>query len=208
MIPFPNKKYQIIYADPPWQYRKNTATPNRKIENHYPTMAIKDILELKVPADENCILYLWVTYPFLREGLEVIAAWGFEYKSCLVWDKETIGCGYWFRAQHELLLIGTKGKVSSPPVSMRVSSVYRAKREEHSKKPLRIKTWIEQWYPDELKIELFARIKYPGWDAWGNEVITLAEYIKRKKENEDKVLLSNFELGEQLNSSDFADLII
>ena len=164
------KKYQIIYADPPWQYRKNVVPPNRKMENHYPTMRIEEILRLNVPADENCILYLWVTYPFLQEGLEVIRAWGFEYKSCLVWDKEIIGCGYWFRGQHELLLVGVRGRVNSPANSLRVSSVYKERRTKHSKKPLIIKTWIEQWYPDKLKVELFAREKTPGWDVWGNEV--------------------------------------
>lgn len=165
-----NKKYQIIYADPPWQYRKNTVPPNRKIENHYPTMPYKDICDLKVPVDDNCILYLWVTYPFLREGLGVIEAWGFKYKSCLVWDKEIIGCGYWFRGQHEFLLVGVRGKVKPPPNSLRVSSVYRERRSKHSKKPMIIKTWINQWYPEKSKIELFAREKTPGWDIWGNEV--------------------------------------
>lgn len=164
------KKYQIIYADPPWQYNKGTVPPNRKIENHYPTMPTKDILTLDVPADENCILYLWVTYPFLKEGLEVIEAWGFKYKSCMVWDKEIIGCGYWFRGQHELLLVGVRGKVHPPPNSLRISSVFRERRTRHSRKPLKIAELIQKWYPDKNRIELFAREKTPGWDVWGNEV--------------------------------------
>lgn len=170
MIPFPKKKYQIIYADPPWQYRKNTVPPNRRIENQYPTMAIKDILSLAVPADDNCVLYLWVTYPFLVEGLQVIEAWGFEYKSCLVWDKEIIGCGYWFRGQHEFLLVGVRGNVKPPPNSLRISSVYRQRRAKHSQKPEKIRQLISAWYPSERKIELFARKKTKGWDVWGDEV--------------------------------------
>lgn len=167
---FPKKKYQIIYADPPWQYRKGVVPPNRKIENHYPTMNIKTILSLSVPADENCILYLWTTYPFLVEGLQVINAWGFEYKSCLVWDKEIIGCGYWFRGQHEFLLVGVRGKVKAPPNSLRISSVFRQRRSKHSQKPDEIRKLISSWYPEEKKIELFARQKVKGWDTWGDEV--------------------------------------
>ena len=164
------KKYQIIYADPPWQYKKATVPPNRKIENHYPTMPIDDILKLNIPSEKNCILYLWVTYPFLKEGLQVIDSWGFNYKSCMIWDKEIIGCGYWFRGQHELLLVGVKGKVKSPPNSLRISSVFRERRTKHSKKPEKIKTLISLWYPEKTKIELFAREKTEGWDVWGNEV--------------------------------------
>lgn len=170
MIPFPNKKYQIIYADPPWQYNKGAVPPNRKMENHYPTMPTKEILALKVPASKDCVLYLWVTYPFLPEGLNVISSWGFTYKSCLVWDKEIIGCGYWFRGQHELLLVGVRGKVKPPPNSLRISSVYRERRTKHSQKPRKIRTLISTWYPDKNKIELFARQQTPGWDVWGNEV--------------------------------------
>ena len=164
------KKYQIIYADPPWQYRKGTVPPNRKIENHYPTMTIEEILNLKVPVADDCILYLWVTYPFLDEGIRVIKAWGFSYKSCLIWDKEIIGCGFWFRGQHELLLVGVRGKVKPPPNSLRVSSVLRERRQEHSKKPAIVREWINKWYPDLTKLELFAREKVAGWDSWGNEV--------------------------------------
>jgi len=164
------KKYSIIYADPPWQYRRGVVPPNRKIENHYQTMNIDDILNLEIPTDKNCILYLWVTYPMLPEGLMVLNKWGFKYKSCLVWDKKIIGCGYWFRGQHELLLVGLKGKIRSPKNSLRISSVFSEKRTKHSKKPSKIRDYINLWYPSLNKIELFAREKTEGWDVWGNEV--------------------------------------
>lgn len=164
-----NKKYQIIYADPPWEYR-HCASNSRRIENNYPTMKLDDIKSLSIPSDENCVLYLWTTAPKLAEGIETLKSWGFDYRSCMVWDKEIIGMGYWFRGQHELLLVGVRGKFSPPPQSLRVSSVFREKRSVHSKKPDRIRDLISSWYPNSTKIELFSRQKTDGWDVWGNEV--------------------------------------
>jgi len=166
---FPDKKYQIIYADPPWRYDFSN-TKNRKIENKYPTMSIDDICNLQVPADKNCILYLWATAPKLLEALKVIDAWGFKYKTHCIWDKEIIGMGYWWRGQHELLIVATKGKMSPPTQSLRESSVYKEKRTKHSRKPKHFRDFISNVYPDIPKIELFARQKVDGWDAWGNEI--------------------------------------
>ncbi len=127
------KKYQIIYADPPWQLQ--SSVPSRAFEKHYPTMPGADIMTLPVPVAENAILFLWATAPKLTEALDVLRAWGFGYKTHLVWDKEQIGCGWWVRGQHELLLIGTKGKVSPPAQPLRISSIFRCKRAKHSDKP-------------------------------------------------------------------------
>lgn len=126
-------KFDIIYADPPWQM--DFGFDKRAIANHYPTMTLDEIKSLKIPAEENAVLYLWATAPKLLEALEVMLAWGFTYRSQMVWDKEIIGMGYWVRGQHEILLIGTKGNFSPPPPELRVSSVYREKRTTHSKKP-------------------------------------------------------------------------
>jgi len=169
MMPFPNKKYQIIYADPPWNYR-HCASKSRRIENQYPTMSLQEIQNLTIPTAPNCVLYLWATAPKLSEAMSVLVSWGFDYRTCAIWDKEIIGMGYWFRGQHELLLVGVKGNFSPPPQSMRISSVYKERRTKHSKKPDAIREFIQQWYPDENKIELFARERFEGWDAWGNEV--------------------------------------
>jgi len=177
MIPFPNKKFQIILADPPWRYDFSKDNSD-KIEKHYPTMSLEEIKSLKIPVAKNAVLYLWATAPKLIEALEVMKNWGFTYKTNMVWDKEWIGMGYWFRGQHELLLVGVKGKFS-PPKDNRVSSVLREKRTIHSKKPDVIRRWINLWYPDYLKIELFARPfkdrlfadgSLTGWYVWGNEV--------------------------------------
>lgn len=169
MTELPNKKYQIIYADPPWRY-EHPISNSRRIENQYPTMQLEAIKKLQIPTDKNCVLFLWTTAPKLDESLEVLKAWGFTYRTCLIWDKEVIGMGYWFRNQHELLLVGLKGKVSPPPTSQRVSSVFKQKRQQHSKKPDKIRELIASWYPNEKKLELFARQTTEGWDVWGDEV--------------------------------------
>jgi len=91
------KKYQIIYADPPWRY-DFSPSKSRDIENHYPTMELEDIKNLKVPADKNCVLYLWTTAPKVEEAIEVMKSWGFKYRTCLSWDKKIIGMGRWLQS--------------------------------------------------------------------------------------------------------------
>lgn len=164
-------KYQIIYADPPWKYNFSKSD-SRQIENQYPTMELQEIKDLvyELPIDINAVLYLWATAPKLKEALEVMKAWGFEYKTHAIWDKEILGMGYWFRGQHELLLVGVKGKFSPPGQELRVSSVVKEKRNKHSKKPSKVRGLIASWYPSQNKLELFAREKTEGWDVWGNEV--------------------------------------
>lgn len=178
MIPFPNKKYQIIYADPPWKYNFPN-TKHYKIESHYPSMEAEEICKLRIPSAENSVLFLWATAPKLLEALRVMDAWGFNYKTNAIWDKVNRGLGYWFRGQHELLLVGTKGKFSPPPVDKRVSSVYSEKKFGHSKKPSYFREIINQAYPRATKLELFARPpkdrlfedeSYKGWDLWGDEI--------------------------------------
>lgn len=163
-----SRLYGVIYADPPWRY--DHGTPGREIENHYPTMSDEEICLLEIPAAKDAILYLWATAPRLESGLAVMNAWGFRYKTQAVWDKEKVGMGYWFRGQHEILMVGTRGKVSPPPQSARVSSVIRCPRGRHSAKPEQVREWIGQWYPGVPKLEMFGRLKRPGWDVFGNQV--------------------------------------
>ena len=167
------KKYDILLCDPPWSYRY-CATKSRQIENQYDTMELEDIKKIKIPSKDNSVLYLWATAPKLAEAIEVMIAWGFDYKSCCVWDKEMIGMGYWFRGQHELLLVGVKGIFSPPSSELRISSVIRIKRGEHSDKPDYFKAMIDKWYPDMTKLEMFARSHTPlfkdGWKMWGDEI--------------------------------------
>ena len=162
-------EYGVVYADPPWEYDFSSTT-SREIENKYPTMTVDEIKKMALPKTKNAVLYLWATAPKLLEALSVVAEWGFDYKTCMIWDKEIIGMGYWFRGQHELLLVGTKGNFSPPKQKLRVSSVLRERRTQHSRKPIIIKEWINTWYPEQNKIELFARENTQGWISWGNQL--------------------------------------
>lgn len=165
--PLPKDKYNVIYADPPWEY-DFAETENRKIENQYPTMPLEEIKALKVPSADNCVLFLWATAPKLEQAFEVLRDWDFEYKSCMIWDKETLGMGYWSRVQHEILLVGTKGKMSPPEPEKRVRSVYREKKSTHSKKPDYYYKIIEEMFPNGKYIELFSRRKFNDkWSIWG-----------------------------------------
>jgi N6-adenosine-specific RNA methylase IME4 len=164
-----NGLYDIIYADPPWKY-DFAETESRAIENHYPTMDLEDIKNIKIPSEDNSVLLLWATAPKLLEAIEVITAWGFTYKTQAVWDKELIGSGYWFRGQHEILIVATKGKYSPPVPADRVGSVYREKRTAHSKKPSHYYDLIESMFPQGKYLEMFCRSKHNDkWEVWGNQ---------------------------------------
>ena len=163
--------YPIVYVDPPWRY-EYSPTDNREIENHYPTMTLEEICLLPVAeiATPDSVLFLWTTSPKLAESMQVINAWSYAYKTCMVWDKERMGMGYYARQQHELLLIATRGAVPVPEPANRPASVIRARRDnEHSAKPAEFYDVIERMYPDLPKIELFARGRRAGWAAWGNQ---------------------------------------
>ena len=181
MIPFPDKKYNIIYADPPWGYKdKRDKHPRMSggATSHYNTMNIEDIknLPIKYITEDNCMLFLWTTFPNLQEGLDVIKAWGFTYKTLgFSWIKLNtknlkpfFGIGYYTKSNCECCLIGVKGK---PIIKNNdVSSVLMEPRERHSKKPDIVRDKIVRLVGDLPRIELFARDKTEGWDVWGNEV--------------------------------------
>jgi N6-adenosine-specific RNA methylase IME4 len=166
------KRYPIIYADPPWRYENPPiGASNRSIENHYPTMTLEEICALPVSelATDDAVLFLWATAPKLAECMKVIEAWGFEYRTEMVWDKEIIGMGYWARNQHESLLIARRGSFPPPQPGTQPASVHRARRTEHSEKPSFYAEMIDRAYPRLPKIELFCRSPRDGWDAWGNQ---------------------------------------
>ena len=162
--------FAVIYADPAWAYDIN-ASDMRDIENHYPTMTLEEIcsLDVKGIAHDDAVLFLWATSPKLKEAFQVLDAWGFDYRTCAVWDKEKIGMGYYFRQQHELLLVATRGKIPAPAAEDRPSSVIRSPRGEHSRKPESMYEMIDAMYPHLPKIELFARNARSGWSRWGNQ---------------------------------------
>lgn len=165
-------KYPIVYADPPWKY-EHVKTDNRAIENQYPTMEIEDICKLAVSqvCTDDCVLFLWATSPKLAEAMGVVDAWGFNYRTSMVWVKDQIGMGYYARQQHELLLIATKGEPPAPAPADRPASVINAPRTKHSAKPEQFYEAIERMYPLLPRIELFARSARSGWAAWGNQAV-------------------------------------
>jgi N6-adenosine-specific RNA methylase IME4 len=166
------KSWPIILADPPWRYENPPiGASNRSVENHYPTMSLEEIATLRIDeiAANDAVLYLWATAPKLRECMEVIKAWGFVYRTNLVWIKDKIGMGFHARNQHELLLIAKRGSIPPPAEDDRVSSVVYADRLEHSVKPAIFYELIERFYPTLPKIELFARGAREGWASWGNQ---------------------------------------
>jgi N6-adenosine-specific RNA methylase IME4/ParB-like chromosome segregation protein Spo0J len=177
--PFPsNRRYAVIYADPPWHFEvyNEESGIESAAANHYSTMSLDEIRALPIPslASPDAALFMWTTVPHLRESFQVLDAWGFEYKTNIVWVKDKIGLGYFVRNQHELLLVATRGDMPSPSPANRPPSVISAPRREHSRKPDEAYELIERMYPELPKIELFARHARPGWAAWGNEVGTAA----------------------------------
>jgi len=173
------KKYGIIYADPPWHYRVYSKKgAGRSAESHYPTMTIEEIQALPVSelADKDCALFMWITFPLLKESLSVLSAWGFKFKTiAFVWIKQNRksdslfwGMGYWTRANAEFCVLATKGKPKR--MAKNVHQVIVSHIEEHSKKPDEARRRIVRLMGDLPRIELFARQKTAGWDVWGNEV--------------------------------------
>lgn len=185
------KKYKIIYADPPWSY--NDKSLNRGgAERHYKTMSVEDIKNLPISeiSDEDSILFMWATFPKLQEGLDVINAWGFEFKTlAFVWVKTNkrtnneqltfiptdsfdsfMGMGRWTRSNAEICLLAVKGKPKR--LDCGVHSVIYAPIDKHSKKPKETRERIIKLMGDLPRVELFARQKSNGWDSWGNEIAT------------------------------------
>lgn len=166
--PLPSTSYPVILADPPWNY-DNECASHGAAADHYPCMPTDEIAAMKIPATPSAILFLWAVSPMLREALRIMAAWGFDYRASVVWDKCRAGMGNWVRIQHELLLIGVRGDMPCPATNERPPSVIRAPRGEHSRKPAESYELIEAMYPTLPKLELFARQARPGWSAWGAE---------------------------------------
>lgn len=174
------KKYNIIYADPPWAYKVwSKKGKGRSAESHYNTMTKEDIQNLNVQSitEKDAVLFLWVTYPCLEEGLELIKKWGFTYKTCAFsWVKTNkknstpfTGMGYYTRANNEICLLATKGKVL-PRKSKSVKQVILSPIREHSRKPDEIRNRIVDLFGDLPRVELFCRHPADGWDSIGNEV--------------------------------------
>lgn len=174
-----NKKYNIIYADPPWTYEKTGGLKNSRgmAKQFYPTMTPEEIKNLPVNqiADDNCVLFMWCTYPQLPIGLDVIKTWGFTYFGLgFEWIKKTkngkdhFGMGFYTRANPEPCLLAFKGKMK--PLRHDIRQLVYAEIQEHSKKPPIVRENIVQLFGDLPRVELFARESAEGWDVIGNEI--------------------------------------
>jgi len=171
------KRFPILLADPPWTFKNNgrgiVASGIRSPEHHYPCMETDEICALPVKgiAAKDAVLFLWTTSAHLPQAIKVMESWGFSYKTKAVWTKDKFSFGYYFRQQHDTLLLGEKGNFRCPKPANRPSSVIEAPRRGHSQKPDEAYELIETMYPGiGPKLELFARNTRPGWHVWGNEV--------------------------------------
>ncbi|MDL2273433.1 DNA methyltransferase [Oscillospiraceae bacterium OttesenSCG-928-G22] len=180
-IPFPQKEYNIIYADPPWRYSDKGCNGNAA--SHYDNMSFAEMCRLPVSgsgggsgiAAKDSVLLMWATYPMMREALFLIDAWGFTYKSiAFQWVKQNksgngyfFGLGRWTRGNTEPCLLATRGKPQR--VSNSVSQLVVSSLRQHSQKPPEVRDRIVELLGDVPRIELFAREAAPGWDCWGNE---------------------------------------
>lgn len=163
-------KYDVILCDCPWE-PKFSELGNRSAINNYPFMDIKAIKALVIPSADNAILFMWSTATVLKKAIEIMSEWGFEYQTCAVWDKLVATPCQYLRNQHELLLVGIKGKYATPPKDVRISSVYSEKLGKHSKKPDFYYKMIEDMCPGGTYLELFAHKKHSNkWTVWGNQI--------------------------------------
>ena len=172
--------YQIIYADPPWDYKgqkqhtgKGGATSG-SADTHYTTMKLKDLQAMPVTHlcdTQGTLLFLWATSPHLDQAIELMKSWGFNWATVgFVWDKLKVNPGFYTMSRCELCLIGKMGKIPNPRGARNIRQLVQEKRTTHSTKPEEVRHRIEQMFPHQRKLELFARKSALGWDSWGNEV--------------------------------------
>lgn len=172
------KKYQIIYADPPWTYKSKeclakTSILNGEINTHYNTMSLDAIKDLDIDSisDDNSLLFMWVVSPMLDDGISLMKAWGYKYATiAFIWHKQKTNPGHYTMSECEICLIGKKGTIPKPRGARNVRQFLSEMRGKHSAKPSDIRNRIYTMFPEQNKIELFAREKTEGWDVWGNEV--------------------------------------
>lgn len=186
----PNKKYQVIYMDPPWdyggklQYDKSTIksenigfTKNIFLSSasfKYPTLKLKDLMELDIPSiadDKSCLLFMWTTGPQFANSIKLGESWGFEYKTvAFVWNKMIHNPGRYTLSQTEFCIVFKRGTIPTPRGARNVRQLVEVPRSKHSQKPTMVIEGISKMFPKQDKIELFARANYNGWDNWGLEI--------------------------------------
>lgn len=175
----PNNGYKTILADPPWRFTNRTGkvAPEHKRLNRYDTLSLEEIMEIPVPlvANESSHLYLWVPNALLPEGLAVMKAWGFHYKSNIIWHKvrkdggpDGRGVGFYFRNTTEIVLFGIRGRMRTLQPGRSQVNIIRTQKQEHSRKPDELYQIIENCSPGPY-LEIFARGKRKNWDVFGNQ---------------------------------------
>jgi N6-adenosine-specific RNA methylase IME4 len=171
--------YEIIYCDPPWDYKGQVQHTGRGgptsggAKNHYGTLTLSELKQLNIGEHcaPDCLLFLWSTSPHLDQAIDLMKSWGFQWATLgFAWDKQKVNPGFYTMSQVELCLIGKRGKIPQPRGARNVRQFLSEKRGEHSTKPVEVRSRIEQMFPTQRKLELFAREKAPGWDVWGDEV--------------------------------------
>lgn len=172
------KKYKVIYADPPWEYRNRIGGHGTNVKDHYETMSMKELYDLDVKSisDKDCALFLWTTDSYLKRAISLMESWGFKYKTiAFVWLKLTpskkpvYNPAPYTGKSCEICLLGLKGHVTKYIVE-RPKQFCSTIRQGHSEKPNQIRQRIQNMFPDVPKIELFERQRFDGWDAFGNEI--------------------------------------
>lgn len=208
------KKYQVIYSDPPWDYNGQTKflgkSKHSSAKHHYPTMTVPDMIEEFTPqieewADDDCLLYMWTSSPHLDQAITLGEAWGFDYKTvAFVWNKVLPNPGFYTMSDTELCLVFKKkgGKIPKPRGARNIRQTFTSsvedletmyleqKRKEHSRKPMEFRHRIDEMFPQQNKMEMFARTTLSGWDVFGNEtekfdsqmnILNLIEEIEDEK---------------------------
>ena len=171
----PDKKFQIIYADPPWEYERRQSGQGgwtNGAETHYPTVALDDLCKLNVAsiAAEDCLLFMWAVSPLLDQAFVLGEAWGFRYVTVgFVWNKQQTVAGNYTMSSCELCLIFKCGKIPQPRGARTIYQLVSQPRKGHSEKPHEVRRRIDLMFPYQPKIELFARQSPCGWATWGNE---------------------------------------
>ena len=177
--PLPQRRYAVIYADPPWDYKgqlQHAGAGNNDTGGavrHFPTVTTADLKHLPILeiADDNCLLFLWATSPHLDQAIDLGKAWGFDWATvAFVWDKQRVNPGYYTMSQCELCLVFKRGRIPTPRGARNVRQLVSELRSRHSAKPEEVRHRIEDMFPTQRKIELFARVPADGWTSWGLEV--------------------------------------
>ncbi|MAN64682.1 MAG: modification methylase [Parvibaculum sp.] len=169
--------YSILYCDPPWDYKGQSQTGKNSVNTggavaHYATMKLADLKTFTLPAlEKDCLLFMWSSSPHLNQAIQLGEAWGFKYITIgFVWDKEMVNPSYYTMSQVEICLIFKKGRIPQPRGKRNIRQMVSEKRGRHSAKPAQVRDRINEMFPTQRKMEMFARERTEGWDVLGNEV--------------------------------------